>query len=165
MENIKDFNTKKFVVVEALGKGMFGEVSKVQKVTGLFGKEFYAMKCIPLPSNNDIENKELLNEFEIQRKLKHDNIVQVIDVYVERGGRCDLLNIVMELCETDTQKYLDNPKDILEYYDTTCNIIAINWIPQLVDGLKHIHSHSIIHRDIKPGMKRGKKGVEREGMR
>jgi serine/threonine protein kinase len=157
VENIKEFNSKKFTVVEALGKGSFGEVTKVKKSTGFMGKEFYAMKTIPIPeksknNNNNNNGDIILTEFELQRKLVHANVVQVVDVYLERDEKLNsYINIVMELCESDVQKYLDSPNEILTYFSSNFSSIAMSWIPELIDGLNYIHSQSIIHRDIKPG--------------
>jgi serine/threonine protein kinase len=125
------------------------------------------MKTIPLhnlrKSNSTKENEEnrnkILKEFEIQRNLKHDNIAQVIDVYLDSDYNEKqsitnyYINIVMELCESDLQKYLDNSKQILEFYlPSNFEFVSMNWIPDLIEGLHYIHEQSIIHRDIKPGV-------------
>ena len=98
---------------------------------------------------SDIE--EIKKEFEIQRGLKdHPNVVRVFEI-IQTKNDIDYLQIVMELCESDLEKYLNEPSKLLKFYSLEMHEIAMSWIPQILHGLKFIHECLIIHRDIKPG--------------
>ncbi len=112
------------------------------------------------PTNDDIENGTLVaikvidvqilspkslrileDESDIMRTLKnnpHPNIVRCYDVYHKYSS----IYIIMEYCDSGDLKTILN-KPIKEEY-------ARFYFLQFANGLKHLYSNNIIHRDIKP---------------
>ena len=91
-----------------------------------------------------IEDKDLVNKFKKESQsaasLSHPNIVNVYDV----GQYQDTYYIVMELVEGITLKEYIQEKGKLSEKE------ALQIGKQVAKALKHAHSNSIIHRDIKP---------------
>ena len=63
-----------------LGKGAYGQVKLVKHIES---GEFYAMKII---SKATLQNKniDLMREVEIHKRLKHDNIVRLINYFEDK---------------------------------------------------------------------------------
>ena len=91
-----------------------------------------------------IEDKDLVSKFKRESQaaasLSHPNIVNVYDV----GQYEDTYYIVMELVEGITLKEYIQEKGKLSEQE------ALQIGKQVAKALKHAHSNSIIHRDIKP---------------
>lgn len=111
-----------------LGRGGYGFVFSGK----YYGKDV-AVKRVQLEDSKPIEEALLA-------KLVHENVVKLIDVWVNKDFRF----YVLELCEASLDEY--------------CKGIYPGPIPsepevlyQLTTGLEYIHSLRIIHRDIKPG--------------
>ncbi|MFS7938378.1 putative protein kinase ULK-Fused family [Helianthus anomalus] len=117
-------------VIELVGEGSFGKVYKGRrKFTG----QFVAMKFILKhgKSKNDIQN--LRQEIEILRKLKHENIIQMLDSFESPQEFC--VGELFEILEDDQCLPEDEVQKIAK---------------QLVSALHYLHSNRIIHRDMKP---------------
>ena len=80
----------------------------------------------------------IINEILVMKESRHRNIVNYIDSFLHKGD----LWVVMEYMEGGSLT------DVV-----TCNIMTEGQIAtvckEVLDGLKHLHEHGVIHRDIK----------------
>jgi cyclin-dependent kinase 10 len=82
-----------------------------------------------------------LREINILLNTRHKNIVELKEVVV--GKRLDSLFLVMEYCDQDLASLLDNMTNHFTEAQVKCIML------QLLNGLDYLHSHFIIHRDLK----------------
>ncbi|KAL5014493.1 hypothetical protein ScPMuIL_008763 [Solemya velum] len=87
-----------------------------------------------------------MREYDVMRKLKHQNIVSLLDIEEEIGTHNQV--IVMELSYSGTLfNMLEEPQNAYgleesEYFLVLAHVAA---------GMKHLRDNDIVHRDIKPG--------------
>ena len=83
----------------------------------------------------------------IRELQAHPNIVRLIDICQNSyTGRLQC-SIVMEYMAVDLQRVMELcRKDGVHLKDSVSRTLSVN----LLAGLEHIHSHHIVHRDIKP---------------
>ncbi|CAL1534551.1 unnamed protein product [Lymnaea stagnalis] len=87
-----------------------------------------------------------MREFEVMKKLNHDNIVKLLAIEEEVSKRRKV--IVMEYC---THGSLYNLLDMPENNYGLSEDELLNVLKQVTAGVKHLRDQDIIHRDIKPG--------------
>ena len=131
--------SRRYKLMEAIGKGAFGSVHKVQNLeTG----DLCAMKSLPFEATQ--VNKNLKREINSIAKLRNDvNFVQLLDVF---KGTDNKLHMVMELCDEDLTAHMTQ-NEICQDEVSLFNIAL-----QLARGVDVLHSQDppIVHRDIKP---------------
>eukprot|EP00124_Ichthyophonus_hoferi_P004569 Ihof_evm1s520 gene=Ihof_evmTU1s520 len=137
---------QEYEVLEPLGHGSFGKVSKIRRRED--GK-ILVWKVIKYGHMTDKEREYLVNEVNILRKLHHPYIVRYHDHIHDRSNKT--VYMMMEYCEGgDLAAVLGLQKLTGDHFDE-------EWVwrllAQLVLALHHCHSNPegmIIHRDIKP---------------
>tara|TARA_B100001758_G_C18356828_1_gene583224 strand:- start:49 stop:900 length:852 start_codon:yes stop_codon:yes gene_type:complete len=119
-----------YKVLEKLGSGSQGEIFKAIDKT----ENTVALKIFKHPSNG-------VYEFHMLKYLQsHANIIDVYDTYQDKGD----VYVVMEYMNGDNLfVFLQKVKHLL-----TENIIR-GIIKSILNGLKHIHSKGVVHRDLK----------------
>ncbi|XP_010671457.2 serine/threonine-protein kinase TIO isoform X1 [Beta vulgaris subsp. vulgaris] len=123
-------------VIELVGEGSFGKVYKGRrKYTG----QTVAMKFIMKHGKSDKDLHNLRQEIEILRKLKHENIIEMLDSFETAQEFC----VVTEFAQGELFEVLEDDKCLPEE-----QVKAI--AKQLVRALHYLHSNRIIHRDMKP---------------
>ncbi|KAL3635049.1 hypothetical protein CASFOL_022103 [Castilleja foliolosa] len=123
-------------VIELVGEGSFGKVYKGRrKFTG----QTVAMKFIPKHGKSEKDILNLRQEIEILRKLKHGNIIAMLDSFESPQEFC----VVTEFAQGELFEILEDDKCLPEE-----QVQAI--AKQLVRALHYLHSNRIIHRDMKP---------------
>jgi serine/threonine-protein kinase ULK/ATG1 len=132
----------------------------------------YAIKKLPW----DPSDVDQISEILIQRRLKHAHVLSVHEVFSTPSM---VLHIVMELCDSDLEKYLADPARIFALFhlgaasnsnesSTTRNNtndaslggvssaqtarqkVTRTLFPMLVEAVRYVHAEKVIHRDIKP---------------
>ncbi|KAG5843751.1 hypothetical protein ANANG_G00154230 [Anguilla anguilla] len=133
-------------VLEMIGEGSFGRVYKGRKK---FSGQVVALKFIPKVGRSEKELRSLKREIDIMRGLRHPNIVLLLDSFeTERE-----VVVVTEYAEGELFQILEDDGNLPE---TQVREIAY----QLVSALYYLHSHRILHRDMKPqNILLGKGGV------
>ncbi|XP_037109799.1 calcium/calmodulin-dependent protein kinase type 1D-like [Syngnathus acus] len=121
---------------EVLGTGAFSEVVMArEKATG----KMVAIKCIPKKA---LKGKEmsLENEIAVLRKIKHENIVALEDIYESSNHLYLIMQLVSggELFDRIVEKGFYTEMD------------ASRLIRQVLDAVNYLHSMGIVHRDLKP---------------
>lgn len=87
-----------------------------------------------------------LREFEVLRKVKHENIVKLLAIEDDQEGRGKV--IVMELCTGGSLfNILDDPENA--YGLPQMEFILV--LDHLCAGMKHLRDNNLVHRDLKPG--------------
>ncbi|KAK3212162.1 hypothetical protein Dsin_016868, partial [Dipteronia sinensis] len=115
-------------VIELVGEGSFGKVYKGQwKYTG----QTVAMKFIMKHGKSDKDFQNLRQEIEILQKLKHENIIEMLDSFESPQEFC----VVTEFAQGELFEILDDDKCLPE---------------EQVRALHYLHSNRIIHHDMKP---------------
>ena len=123
---------------EIIGKGKFGIVYLgIHKKTG----KKVAIKIINKYLLKKEEDKELLkNEIDIMKLCNHPNIIKLLDHF----ENSEYIYIIMEYLSGGTlTQYIKK-----RYFNVSENQ-ASNIIYQIGNGIKYLHNHCIIHRDLK----------------
>lgn len=121
---------------KVLGKGAYGQVKLVKlKSTG----ELFALKII---SKATLQNKnlDLMREVEIHKRLKHVNIIRLINYFEDREN----LYLILEYASRGSLFHLIKKKRHLTEDE------AFFFFVQACAGIYFLHSIGLIHRDIKP---------------
>nr|DBA31382.1 TPA: hypothetical protein GDO54_007243 [Pyxicephalus adspersus] len=132
VEDIK----KIFQFREVLGSGAFSEVVLAEeKVTG----KLFAVKCIPKKALKGKESS-IENEIAVLKKIKHENIVALEDIYESPSHLYLVMQLVSggELFDRIVEKGFYTEKD------------ASTLIRQVLDAVFYLHRLGIVHRDLKP---------------
>lgn len=87
-----------------------------------------------------------MREFEVLRKVKHENIVKLLAIEEEQEGRGQV--IVMELCTGGSLfNILDDPENMYGLEEKEFLLV----LEHLTAGMKHLRDNQLVHRDLKPG--------------
>ncbi|XP_017380739.1 inhibitor of nuclear factor kappa-B kinase subunit epsilon [Cebus imitator] len=87
-----------------------------------------------------------VREFEVLRKLNHQNIVRLFAVEETGGGRQKVL--VMEYCSSGSLlSVLESPENAFGLPEDEFLVV----LRCVVAGMNHLRENGIVHRDIKPG--------------
>ncbi|NWQ74793.1 STK36 kinase, partial [Columbina picui] len=137
---------EKYRVLEMIGEGSFGRVYKGRRK---HSAQVVALKFIPKVGRSEKELKNLQREIEIMRGLHHPNIIQMLDSFETDKE----VVVVTDYAEGELFQILEDDGSLPENQVQT---IAA----QLVSALYYLHSHRILHRDMKPqNILLGKDGV------
>jgi len=132
--------------LNAIGTGAYGTVYKAQD---LKTEEIVAMKKVRIALTEDGVPMSVLREISLLRhlgKYNHPNIVRLIDIcHGPRYDREMVLYLVFEHVDQDLNAYLERcPAPGL----APDKIKDLMW--QILCGVDFLHSHRIVHRDVKP---------------
>ncbi|KAL7505234.1 hypothetical protein ACHAXN_006010 [Cyclotella atomus] len=124
-----------------IGSGSFGVVHVgMNAVDG----SLMAVKVLRIPSNNkSVIVQELQREIDLMRSLNHPNIVQYLGAEVDTKN--NILNIFQEWVAGGSVSSL------LKKFGAFSPAVVRSYTTQILQGLDYLHSHHIIHRDIKGG--------------
>ncbi|XP_030435984.1 serine/threonine-protein kinase 36 isoform X2 [Gopherus evgoodei] len=137
---------EKYHVLEMIGEGSFGRVYKGRRK---YSAQVVALKFIPKVGRSEKELKNLQREIEIMRGLHHPNIVQMLDSFETDKE----VVVVTDYAEGELFQILEDDGNLPE--EQVQDIAS-----QLVSALYYLHSHRILHRDMKPqNILLGKGGV------
>lgn len=125
-----------------LGKGATGAVFQgINKHNG----EAVAVKTFNQVSHMRPYEVQM-REFEVLRKVKHDNIVKLLAIEDDQEGRGKV--IVMELCTGGSLfNILDDPENTYGLSEKEFLLV----LEHLTAGMKHLRDNNLVHRDLKPG--------------
>ncbi|XP_031583580.1 death-associated protein kinase 2 [Oreochromis aureus] len=136
-ENVEDF----YEIGEVLGSGHFGQVRQVRERTS---GNFWAGKFLKIRkvacSRLGLDRSSVEREVEILQAVQHPNIVALKDVFESRAEVVLILELVSggELFDFIAEK-----ENLLETE-------AIEFMKQILEGLRFIHCKNIAHFDLKP---------------
>jgi fused-like protein len=126
----------RYHVLEMVGEGSFGRVYKARKKQTA---NIVALKFISKTNRKASELKKLQYEIDLMKRLKHPNIITMLDSFETAEEVC----VVTEFANGELFQILQDDKRLPEE-----QVQAI--ASQLVSALYYLHSHRIMHRDMKP---------------
>ncbi|XP_058119247.1 serine/threonine-protein kinase fused isoform X1 [Anopheles ziemanni] len=126
---------EKYALSNLIGEGSFGKVYKAVDKTS---KSIVALKIINKRGRSGRDIKGLRGECEIQRNLQHPNIIRMVESFETNNE----IVVVTEYAKTDLHTVL---RDGSLGESKTQRITY-----DLISALYYLHSHRILHRDLKP---------------
>lgn len=130
---------ERFAIEETLGTGGMGAVFLAEDRILRRRVAIKVMK--PSVSQEEQQILRFQSEARILSKLKHRNILQVLDFGVNKNN---LLYLVTDYIEGENLEHLMGEEGILDYTE----LVAI--FTQICQGMQHAHDNGIVHRDLKP---------------
>ncbi|OCT62237.1 myosin light chain kinase, smooth muscle [Xenopus laevis] len=131
-ESFNDF----YIQLEKLGMGKFGQVYKLkEKSTG----KIYAGKFSKARTQKEMEGARA--EVELMNKLHHPQLVRCLSAFQEPGRVIMVLEYIAggELFE----------RIVADDFAHT-EVMCVEYISQILNGVAYMHNHSIVHLDLKP---------------
>jgi polo-like kinase 1 len=134
-----DIQIRKYIKGRLLGKGGF---AKCYEFTCMDTKKISAAKVVAKSSLLKSRAKQkLISEIKIHKALHNTNIVG-FEHYFEDSEN---VYILLEMCTNQSMNELLKRRKTLTELETQC------YSAQIIRALKYLHSHRIIHRDLKLG--------------
>ena len=131
-----------FELISKLGEGSYSTVYKVRRKADL---KMYALKKVKLKNLSEKEKQNALNEIRILASIKSDHIIAYKEAFIEEKEK--ILCLVTEFANKGDlfQKitYFKQMQKSFEEKDIW------NIFIQILQGLKCLHDHNILHRDLK----------------
>lgn len=131
-------------ILDKLGEGTFGQVHRAVHVeTGTA----VALKEILLHNKEDGMPITALREIRILKSLRHENVLELLDMAVKHGKREERrrasFSMVTPYMDHDLAGLLQNDKVKLTIPHIKC------YMGQLLEGINYLHQSHYMHRDIK----------------
>ncbi|XP_066997431.1 calcium/calmodulin-dependent protein kinase type 1 isoform X3 [Anabrus simplex] len=127
----------KYILKELLGTGAFSEVrlAESKEKPG----QMFAVKIIDKKALKGKEDS-LENEIKVLRRLKHPNIVQLLETFEDKHKVYLIMELVTggELFDRIVEKGSYTEKD------------ASDLIRQVLEAVDYMHEQGVVHRDLKP---------------
>ena len=127
-----------FIILEEICQTQFSTILRCKNKTT---RDIVVLKEIRQKKTEDAPSKEVLREIWIMMNFSHPHIVKYNSVFVHK---CQVV-IEMEFCITSLSNVIK--KISKPFYVAQIKKI----IRSIALGIKFLHDHDIIHRDIKPG--------------
>ena len=139
----------KYKVLKKLGQGSYGTVFLVQDSKD---GRLFVMKKITVSGMTQSEIEDCKREIQILSMLKHPNIIGYQRSFIRRGALC----IVMNFADNGDLHHLIHKQRRLAKSMPDGSIEAsfneefvLDTFTQVALGLRHMHRHKILHRDLK----------------
>ncbi|KAJ8267527.1 hypothetical protein COCON_G00126990 [Conger conger] len=143
----KESSTQQYEPVAEIGEGAYGKVYKARDLKN--GGRFVALKRVRVQTEEEGMPLSTIREVAVLRQLEsfeHPNVVRLFDVCtVSRTGRETKLTLVFEHVDQDLTTYLEKAPEPGVPPETIKDMMY-----QLLQGLDFLHSHRVVHRDLKP---------------
>ncbi|XP_069067758.1 cyclin-dependent kinase 6 isoform X3 [Pleurodeles waltl] len=138
---------QQYECVAEIGEGAYGKVFKARDLKN--GGRFVALKQVRVQTGEEGMPLSTIREVAVLRHLEtfeHPNIVRLFDVCtVSRTDRETKLTLVFEHVDQDLTTYLEKVPEPGVPAETIKDMMF-----QLLQGLDFLHSHRVVHRDLKP---------------
>ena len=125
---------------ELLGEGTFGKVYRACEQGS--GRTVAIKRLHNATSSKEGAELPMLREIMLLHELKHENIVELIDVYCQDGA----IHLVFEYCVTDMEAVI---RDVAGQELNAARIKG--YMLGTLQGVAAIHENWVVHRDLKPG--------------
>jgi calcium-dependent protein kinase len=140
-----------FDFLEHVGKGSVSTIFKIRRKKMIIPDKkanehacqrsieedgIYALKEIRLHTKKDYCEKELRNEIDLLHHLDHPNIIRAFEVYRDGPNH---LAVVLDLCRGG------DLNSRFPYTEKNAAYVVF----QIVEAVRFLHSHRIMHRDLK----------------
>lgn len=130
---------RKYIKGKFLGKGGF---AKCYEFINQETKAVCAAKVVQKASLTKSRAKQkLMSEIKIHRSIKNHYVVQFLHFFEDSEN----VYILLELCANQSMNELLRRRKRLHEIEVQCYTI------QIINALKYMHAHRIIHRDLKLG--------------
>uniref|UniRef100_A0A8C9T1W5 Ribosomal protein S6 kinase n=1 Tax=Scleropages formosus TaxID=113540 RepID=A0A8C9T1W5_SCLFO len=131
-----------FELLRVLGKGGYGKVFQVRKVSGVTSGKIFAMKVLKkaMIVRNAKDTAHTKAERNILEEVKHPFIVDLIYAF-QTGGK---LYLILEYL-SGGELFMQLEREGIFMEDTACFYLA-----EISMALGHLHQNGIIYRDLKP---------------
>uniref|UniRef100_G3NSR9 cyclin-dependent kinase n=1 Tax=Gasterosteus aculeatus aculeatus TaxID=481459 RepID=G3NSR9_GASAC len=143
----KESTGTQYEPVAEIGEGAYGKVYKARDLKN--GGRFVALKRVRVQTEEEGMPLSTIREVAVLRQLEafdHPNVVRLFDVCtVSRTDRETKLTLVFEHVDQDLTTYLEKAPDPGVPPETIKHMMY-----QLLQGLDFLHSHRVVHRDLKP---------------
>ena len=130
---------KRYSKGKLLGKGGF---AKVYEVINMETKQISAVKVMEKAALTKARvRQKFMSEVKIHKSLHHSNIVKFESYFEDTEN----VYILLELCTNHTLNDLMKRRKRLSELEVQC------YLSQVISSLRYLHTHRVIHRDIKLG--------------
>lgn len=134
-----DVQIRKYMKGRLLGKGGF---AKCYEFTCVDTKKINAAKVVTKSSLVKSRAKQkLISEIKIHKSLHHPQVVSFEHYFEDTEN----VYILLEMCHNQSLNELLKRRKRLTEIETQC------YMMQIIKALKYLHSHRVIHRDLKLG--------------
>ncbi len=138
VSKIDGLPSENYKIKKILGEGSFGVVWEVEhKSTGLTRA---MKKILKNPKSKSEDEKSILNEIDLLKRMDHPNIVKIFEFYITKEG----YYFITEFCSGGELFEEINDKGAFP------ENFAASIMFQIFSAVNYCHNINIIHRDLKP---------------